>query len=201
MKLEFLIATSNKGKVREIKDLFRSMDVRFRSLLDFPHVAEVPETGSTFEENAVLKASGYALQTGLRALADDSGLEIAALGNAPGVLSARYGSDEMGFDQKMVLLLREMELMNDSRRDARFVCAMALADGTGDILTTAEGICAGTIALAPRGTGGFGFDPMFIPKGYERTFGELPDGVKREISHRAHASRTIIRYLLDFMAV
>lgn len=201
MKIELLIASSNKGKVHEIRDLFGGSSIRFRSLIDFPHVTEIPETGSNFEENAVLKARGYALQTGLRSLADDSGLEIAALGNAPGVLSARYGGDDINFGQKMFLLLGEMERAIVKRRDARFVCAMALADGAGNILTTSTGICEGIIAEAPRGTGGFGYDSMFVPAGYEKTFGELPDGIKRQISHRAHASRIIIRYLLDFIAV
>ncbi len=201
MELELLIATSNRGKVREIKDLFGTAPVRLRSLLDFPLIEEVPENGSTFEENAILKARGYALQTGLWALADDSGLEIAALGNAPGVLSARYGGDDTDFAKKMSMLLEELERSEHEHRYARFFCSMALADGMGEILTTSEGICAGTIAPEPSGTGGFGYDPMFIPNGYEMTFGELPDEVKREISHRALASRIIIRYLLDFMAV
>ena len=99
------------------------------------------------------------------------------------------------------MLLEEMERSEHEHRDARFVCAMALADASGEILTTSEGICKGTIAPKTRGTGGFGYDPMFIPSGYEMTFGELPDEVKREISHRALASRIIIRYLLDFIAV
>lgn len=201
METELLIATSNKGKVREIEDLFRGSVISFRSLSDFPDIVEVPETGSTFEENAILKARGYALQTGLWALADDSGLQIAALGNAPGVLSARYGGDDTSFERKISMLLAEMETADDKRRDARFVCSMALADGTGDILTASEGVCEGTIASAPRGNGGFGYDPMFVPAGYEQTFGELPNGVKREINHRARASVKIMRYLLAFMAV
>jgi XTP/dITP diphosphohydrolase len=141
------------------------------------------------------------LQTGLWALADDSGLEITALNNAPGVLSARYGGDEIGFDQKMSMLLREMEMADDQRRDARFVCSMALADENGEILLTSVGVCEGRIAPAPRGNGGFGYDSMFIPNGYDRTFGELAGTVKREISHRARASRAIIRYLPDFIVV
>ena len=198
--MELLIATSNEGKVREIEEHFCGTAVRFRSLLDFSSVSEVPETGSTFEENAILKARGYALQTGILALADDSGLEIAALGNAPGVLSARYGG-ETSFDQKMSMLLAEMELAEDGRRDARFVCSMALASSEGDILATAEGICEGKIADTPRGNHGFGYDPMFIPAGFEETFGELADNIKREISHRARASAKIMRYLLGFIAV
>lgn len=199
--MELLIATTNQGKVREIEDLFRGTAFRFSSLVDFPFVSEIPETGSTFEENAVLKARGYALQTGLMSLADDSGLEIAALENALGVLSARYGGGETGFDQKMSLLLREMGLADDNRRDARFICSMALANADGEILIAAEGICEGTIADRPRGNGGFGYDPMFIPTGHNQTFGELQDAVKREISHRARASAKIMRYLLGFIAV
>lgn len=201
MEIELLIATSNQGKVREIEELFSGTAVRFRSLLDFPSVIEVPETGSTFEENAVLKARGYASQTGLWALADDSGLEIAALNDAPGVLSARYGGDEKSFEQKMSMLLGEMKLAYDKRRDARFVCSMALANSTHDILATSTGICNGVIAKVPRGTNGFGYDPMFIPAGFGKTFGELSDDIKREISHRARASVKIMRYLLGFIAV
>ena len=200
-EMELLIATSNKGKVREIEELFRGTAVRFRNLRDFSPVSDVPETGSTFEENAILKARGYALQTGIWALADDSGLEIAALDNAPGVLSARYGGDETSFHQKMSMLLGEMELAKNLCRDARFVCSMALANGQGGILATAEGVCEGKIADAPRGNRGFGYDPMFIPAGFEETFGELADDIKREISHRARASVKIMRYLLGFIAV
>lgn len=196
-----LIATGNPGKVAEMKTLFHDAPFDLHSLIDFPNIIEVDETGSTFEENALLKARGYALQTGLWALADDSGLEIAALGNAPGVLSARYGGDATCFDQKMTMLLGEMESTDDERRDARFVCSMVLVNEAGDLLAKAEGICNGTIADRPSGNGGFGYDPMFVPAGYEKTFGELSSDVKGEISHRARASRTIIRYLLAFTAV
>ena len=169
--------------------------------MDFQSISEVAETGSTFEENAVLKARGYALQTGMMALADDSGLEIMALEGSPGVLSARYGGDDSSFEQKMAMLLHEMINTGDRNRDARFVCSMALASGTGEILDTSTGICEGKIADEPRGIHGFGYDPMFIPSGFDKTFGELGDYVKCQISHRAHASKTIIRYLLAFMAV
>ena len=159
------------------------------------------ETGSTFEENAVLKARGYALQSGLISLADDSGLEISALGNAPGVLSARYGGETTSFAEKMAMLLREMDEIGDPDRSARFVCSMAISSAFGDIIAAAEGVCEGKIAAVPRGTGGFGYDPMFVPAGYKDTFGELSDPIKREISHRARASRIILRYLQGFMAV
>ena len=200
-KHSLVIATGNPGKVSEMKTLFRDAPFTLQSLSDFENITEVDETGSTFQENALLKARGYALQTGLWALADDSGLEIAALGNAPGVLSARYGGDETSFDQKMSMLLGEMDVAETGSRDARFVCSMVLVNEAGDLLIQAEGICSGTIADAPRGNGGFGYDPMFVPAGYEKTFGELSTDIKGEISHRARASRTIIRYLLAFTAV
>lgn len=195
-----LIATGNAGKIRELSEIFAPTGINLKSLADFPNVAEVAETGASFEENAVLKAKGYAAQTQTLSLADDSGLVVDALGGAPGVLSARYGGD-IGFQEKMQMLLSEIARSPESSRAARFVCTMAIADETGNILTTAEGICEGTIADAPRGNGGFGYDPVFIPDGFNRTFGELDDAVKAEISHRARAAAKIMRYLLAFNAL
>jgi XTP/dITP diphosphohydrolase len=196
-----LVATGNPGKVSEICCLFTGIRLDFRSLADFPDIVEVEETGSTFAKNAELKASGYAKQTGLWSLADDSGLEIEALGGRPGVLSARYGGYALSFPDKMRIVLDELENSSNPSRNARFVCAMALADETGRIRVAAEGECRGRIAPEPRGTGGFGYDPIFIPDGYDRTFGELPDAVKAQISHRARAAEKIMRYLLDFIGL
>lgn len=195
-----LIATGNPGKVRELSRLFRVVDIDFRGLADFPNIIEVPETGSTFAENAKLKAVGYAEQTKTASLADDSGLVIDALGGAPGVLSARYGGD-VAFDRKMEMVLAEMKKATDKTRAARFVCAMTIVDKTGRILAEVEGVCEGRIAEHPRGNGGFGYDPIFIPDGYNATFGELDDAVKAEISHRARAVAKIMRYLLAFTAL
>ncbi len=200
-KQSLLIATGNAGKVAEMRLLLGDLPFMFRSLSDFPDIFEVDETGSTYEENAVLKARGYSQQTDSIALADDSGLEIEALGNAPGVLSARYAGNETPFDEKIALLLAELAKAGDGDRKARFVCTMALADPRGQTLITSTGICDGTIALESSGLNGFGYDPIFVPNGHRMTFGELADPIKHEISHRARASRTIIRYLLDFMAV
>ena len=146
-----------------------------------------------------LKASGYAMQTGRMTLADDSGLEVEALGGRPGVLSARYGGPT--FDQKMSMLLNELDAIGDEARRARFVAAIAIADETGRILHAVEGICAGTIAAEPRGSGGFGYDPLFIPDGYDLTFGELPETIKREISHRGRAFSQIMPFLRGFFAI
>ena len=198
---KLLIATNNQGKVKEIAQLLDALPVKLRSLVDFNNIAEVEETGSTFTENAILKARGYAMQTGITALADDSGLEIEALNNAPGVLSARYAGANTSFGEKMQLLLSEMGTAADNNRSARFVCSMAVSNSNGVILHSVEANCSGKIAFEPRGNGGFGYDPIFEPEGFNMTFGELPDEIKREISHRARASALIMRFLLDFIAV
>ena len=198
---KLLIATHNSGKYNELKGLFAGLSIDLQSLSDFKIVSEVEETGSTFAENARLKARSYAMQTGIVALADDSGLEVEALDGRPGVFSARYGGDKAGFAEKMSKLLYELDRAGDEDRRARFVCAIAIADASGDVLHTIEGICTGRIAEKPRGSGGFGYDPLFVPEGFDQTFGELPDEIKQEISHRARAFNEIIPFLLDFIAV
>ena len=198
---KLLIATFNRGKFHELKDMFARMPIELRSLSDFENLLEVEETGLTFAENAQLKARSYAQQTGMIAVADDSGLEVEALGNRPGVFSSRYGGQETTFAEKMAKLLEELDSTGDSHRRARFVCAIAVADPGGNILHSVEGICTGKIAAKPRGSGGFGYDPLFVPEGYDRTFGELTLTVKRKISHRARAFDEIIPFLLDFIAV
>lgn len=195
---DLLIATNNAGKVRELSELLSGFPLNLNRLADFDGVVEVEESGSTFEENAALKAKGYALQTGMLALADDSGLEITALGGAPGVLSARYGGDTTPFDEKIAMLLSELENAASRDRSARFVCVMAIANPMGEIEFTAEGICTGTLTMNPRGTGGFGYDPIFIPDGFDRTFGELASDIKQQISHRGRAIRKIIPFLRGF---
>ncbi|MCC7308168.1 MAG: RdgB/HAM1 family non-canonical purine NTP pyrophosphatase [Acidobacteria bacterium] len=198
---KIVIATRNLGKVREMLHLFQSIKVPFGTLADHRDTTDIEETGTTFAENAELKAAAYAHQTGHWCLADDSGLEVAALDGRPGVLSARYGGADMAFAEKMSLLLNELEEFSDSARDARFVCVMALADKTGRIRYSAEGECCGRIALAPRGNGGFGYDPIFVPAGYKQTFGELSPFAKNQISHRTAAAKKILRYLLGFTDV
>lgn len=195
-----LLATGNPGKLMELRTQLGSAGVDLIGLDSFPYVAEIAETGETFEANATLKAVGYARQTGCLALADDSGLEIDALNGAPGIHSARFGGG-IGFDRKMSLILNELSEVSEPGRSARFTCVMALSDADGKILATERGVCEGTIAREPRGSGGFGYDPIFIPNGFDQTFGELERGIKDEISHRAKASAKIMRYLLGFKAV
>jgi XTP/dITP diphosphohydrolase len=195
---KLLIATNNPGKVIELTGFALKLPLELFSLADFPNLSEVQETGETFDQNARLKASGYAVQTGLCALADDSGLEVAALENRPGVLSARYGGAGTSFAAKMAKLAAELDRTGDVDRRARFVCSMAISDINGRIVFTAKGICDGKIASEPRGKGGFGYDPLFIPDGFDLTFGELPEAVKQKISHRARAFEQIIPFLRDF---
>lgn len=184
---ELLIATYNPGKIRELESLLGALPFRLRGLREFPSIREVAETGTTFAENAVLKATGYARQTRLWTLADDSGLEVEALGGAPGVFSARYGGPEASDADRVLLLLDELSRTNDQERRARFVSVIAIADPDAQLSNVAEGICDGRLTHAPRGSNGFGYDPIFIPDGYEETFGELSDEVKKSISHRARA--------------
>jgi XTP/dITP diphosphohydrolase len=184
-KRELLLATSNQGKLREARAILNDLEFEFFSLSDLKSIQPVAETGSTFRENASLKATGYAVQTNLLTLADDSGLEIDALNGAPGVWSARYVGENVPYAVRNQSLLAELQ--NHRNRSARFSCAIAIADGSGNLLHLANGICEGRIASEPRGSGGFGYDPIFIPNGYELTFGELPVEIKNEISHRARA--------------
>lgn len=195
-----VLATGNAGKARELQSIFKGVRLEIKTLRDFDGIRDVEETGSTFVENASLKAAGFAVQTNHLSLADDSGLEVEALGNAPGVHSARFAGSGTGYDIKIERLLGMIRDSGSDDRRARFVCAMALSDDRGRVIHTVQAECAGRIALEPRGTNGFGYDPVFIPDDFDRTFGELGDEVKRSISHRAKAAELIIRYLLDFIA-
>ena len=182
-----LLGTRNPGKVIEIVSILANSDWSFSSLQEFPNVGEAEENFATFAENAIAKAQFYASATGLCALADDSGLEVEALGGAPGVFSARYAGAHASDADRRTLLLSELAKVGESTRRARFVAVVAIATPNGEILNISEGTCSGTITFSPRGTGGFGYDPLFIPDGHTQTFAELPDTVKNLISHRARA--------------
>lgn len=198
---KILIASGNAGKVREFAELLKDLPIEICGLKDFHNIKEVAETGVSFEENAKLKAAGYALQTGLWTLADDSGLEVEALGNAPGVFSARYGGETASNAEKIEKLLAELEKTGDCERKARFVCAIALATPDGEIICLEIGMCEGLISDKPQGNKGFGYDPIFVPENFRKTFGELPENIKQEISHRGRATRKIIRFLGDFFKI
>jgi XTP/dITP diphosphohydrolase len=196
--MKLLIATNNAGKIRELNEYLMDLPIELFGLSAFENVSDVEETGATFAENAILKASSYARQTGFWALSDDSGLEVEALNGAPGVFSARYAGENAGDAERIEKLLDELAETGDESRRARFVCAIAIADETGEIKFLAEGVCEGKIALKPRGANGFGYDPIFVPIGFEQTFGELSSTVKGEISHRERAIKKIIRFLRNF---
>lgn len=184
---ELLVATGNAGKQREICKLLGDLPITLVSLADYPAIEEVAETGSTFSENAALKALGYARQAGVLTLADDSGLEVDVLGGAPGFRSARYLGEHASYDERVKVLLMALKDVKDETRTARFVCALAIASPKRELLYATQATCEGRIANAPRGSGGFGYDPIFIPHGFSQTFGELSADIKNRISHRGYA--------------
>jgi XTP/dITP diphosphohydrolase len=183
--MNLLIATTNPGKVREYQQLLNGLDCELVGLSAVGIVQEVAEEGSTYEENALLKAREYAALSGLLTLADDSGLEVDALGGRPGVHSARYAPDS---PTRIRQLLAEMQNIPAAQRSARFQCVIALAwpDGRTEITL---GTCEGQISTEARGTNGFGFDPVFYISKYGMTMAELPEDVKNQISHRALAAQ------------
>ncbi|HEY0349418.1 MAG TPA: RdgB/HAM1 family non-canonical purine NTP pyrophosphatase [Pyrinomonadaceae bacterium] len=190
-----VIATRNSGKLFELRQLLRDLPFILCDLNSFPLIESVEETGATFAENACLKARVYAEQTGSLALADDSGLEVDSLGGAPGVYSARCAGAGASDAQRIEKLLAELSKRVPGDRAARFVSAVAVANSGGRILSVSVGVCEGRIAKVPRGSNGFGYDPVFVPDGYSETFGELSDEVKNQISHRAYA----LKGALDFL--
>jgi XTP/dITP diphosphohydrolase len=184
--VEIVLATRNRGKATELTALLAWLPVRVLTVADFAHVPEMPETGETFEANATSKATLVASLTVRIALADDSGLEVDALGGAPGVHSATFlGPHATDADRNAWVLARLRGVEGDART-ARFRAVVAVATPDGSVRTF-EGACEGRIADAPRGTGGFGYDPIFFVPEYGCTMGELPPESKNAISHRARA--------------
>ena len=197
--LDLLIASGNPGKAAEIRAILGDLPIIFRTLGDFPEVGPVEESGCTYEENAILKARYYSQQTGLWALADDSGFEVEALGGAPGVFSARYAGVGASDGDRIALLLRQFNNVTSENRKARFVCAVALADSSSTLANIEFGVCEGHILSEPRGGMGFGYDPIFVPQDFNETFAELPIDIKNTISHRSqalHAMRSSLKRLL-----
>ncbi|MFS8086409.1 MAG: non-canonical purine NTP pyrophosphatase, partial [Acidobacteriota bacterium] len=173
-----LVATRNQGKLAELRQLLADLPLVLLGLDAFPAIETIAETGSTFIENASLKACGYAAQAKLLTLADDSGLEVDALAGAPGVRSARYAGEAASDVAHIEKLLAELSNTETLEPKARFVSAIAIAGSDGSILNVSEGTCEGHIDLAPRGHNGFGYDPIFVPQGFVSTFAELETEVK-----------------------
>lgn len=197
--LTLVIATSNEGKLNELRALFHDLPVQLLALSSvLGHKLVIPEDGATFEENAVTKARTACKVTGLYALADDSGLEVKALGGRPGVRSARFAHERATDAENNAALLRELEEVPDDERKARFRCVLALASPWDqDHVETVEGSLEGLIARAPRGSGGFGYDPLFIlPELGNLALAELEETDKNAISHRGCAARAMRSVLL-----
>ena len=191
--MKLLIASNNAHKIREIKEILGDLFDEILSLREAGVSADPEETGETFEENARIKAEAILQLTGCAALADDSGLEVDALGGAPGVHSARYCGRHGDDDANNALLLRNLAGV-PAPRTARFVSAVALAR-PGQPTRICRGTCEGMVGFAPRGNNGFGYDPYFTPLGMDKTFAELPAEVKNGMSHRAHALAALRRSL------
>jgi XTP/dITP diphosphohydrolase len=189
-----LVATSNPGKLREITRLLAPAGVEILTLPERVLRSPYEETGATYEANARGKAVHYAALAGMVAVADDSGIEVQALGGAPGPRSARYGGTGLDDTGRCRLLLREMEGVPEDRRGARYVAVAALArpEGTARLF---QGVCEGRIARAPRGAGGFGYDPLFYYPPFEATFGEVTEARKDQVSHRGLAFRELASFL------
>jgi XTP/dITP diphosphohydrolase len=188
-----LIATTNGNKVREIRELLAGAPVELTTLAAWPDLAAPEETGATFEENARAKARYYAAATGELTVAEDSGLEIDALDGAPGVHSARYGGADSSYPEKFAMIYAALRRRGAADSPARFVCAVALARG-GEILFETRGIVDGRIAPEPRGSGGFGYDPIFFYPPFGQTLAEAGDR-KAAVSHRGAAFRTLRAWL------
>ncbi len=197
---KLVLASRNKGKLRELEDRLRGMDFEIVFLDSYEDLPDIPETGSTFQENAIIKATEAARLTGSLCLADDSGLEVDFLRGAPGVYSSRFAGenkDDLANNEKLLNLLQGVP---ESRRTARFKSVVAIADPAGRI-ETVEGVCEGRIGTEPRGSHGFGYDPLFLVEGQGgRTMAELEPEVKNRISHRAMAMEKAVTLLETFIS-
>jgi XTP/dITP diphosphohydrolase len=187
---EVVLASGNAGKLLEVRAILGDLPISLRAASAFPEIV-LPEEGDDYEANALAKARAAARASGRLALADDSGIEVEALAGAPGPRSARFGGPGLDDVGRNARLLADLAATGCSTRSARFVCVAALATPEGDAVA-ARGECAGRLLEAPRGTGGFGYDPLFVPEGGAKTMAELPPAEKNRVSHRARAFRALI---------
>jgi len=190
---KIFIASKNKGKTDEIKYFLKGLKIEFHSFLDKPEIPNIKETGKTFEENALIKAKAVYDIVNIPVLADDSGLEVDFLDGEPGVYSARYAGENATDLENCEKLLRKLKNIKLKDRKARFKCVLLLYDGSS--VRYFNGICEGHIASQMRGKGGFGYDPLFLPEGYTKTFAELDLETKNKISHRGKALQKLRDYL------
>jgi XTP/dITP diphosphohydrolase len=195
---EVLLGTSNAHKLAELRAILGDLPITLLGPGDVASFPDVAETGATFAENAILKATAFARASGLLTLADDSGLEIDALGGEPGVYSARWAGADTPYSERFRIILERLAQTPPEQRTARFRCVIAIA-GPDGLLATAEGVLEGIIATEPQGAGGFGYDPIFYLPAYGKTVAELPAAVKNRISHRAAAAAQARQQLLDIV--
>lgn len=195
---EVIIATKNRGKAREFEDIFRSRGYEIRTLLDYPEIEDIDETGNTFEENAILKAEAVSATLNKLVISDDSGLVIDSLDGRPGIFSARYAGEQKNDEANIDKVLEEMSEIPQSERTARFYCALALAAPEQKTLTV-SGTCEGKILGERRGTNGFGYDPIFFVSEKGISMAELSSAEKNQISHRANAIQKLDKILDSFL--
>lgn len=191
--LEILIATNNLGKVKEIKDILDSPEIKILTMKDFPPLPKIEEDGKTYQENAFKKARKISGYTGKICLADDSGLEIDYLEGKPGIYSSRWGNSD---EERINKVLKLLENVPKNKRNAKFVCVVVLVFPNGKIYMAKEE-CKGSIIFNPKGENGFGYDPIFLVPEYDKTFAELGDKIKNRISHRGKAMRRMINIIKE----
>jgi XTP/dITP diphosphohydrolase len=194
--MRLLVATTNTGKLREIRSLLVGVDVELVTLRDLPAIDEPEETGLTFEDNARLKALYYSGRSGMATVAEDSGLVIDSLDGEPGVCSARFLRPDATYPERFAEIFRRLSGPPEKNRAARFVCALSVAD-RGHIIYEARGIVEGEIAREPRGTAGFGYDPIFYYPPYGSTLAEVGEDAKLAVAHRGQAFRALTSWLVS----
>lgn len=194
-----VLATANRAKARELRALLGGIPHRVLDLTDFPSLRLPPEGAHSYADNALLKARAVAAATRVLALADDSGIEVDALGGRPGVLSARYGGEGLSDEERCLAMLRELRGVPPARRTARYRCVVALSTPEGRDVTT-DGVVEGIILERPRGTAGFGYDPLFYYPALGATFAEISPEAKHAVSHRGRAMARARRILLEWSA-
>ncbi len=193
-----LLATRNPKKKLELQQLLQDHNIDILTLDDIEGIPEIVEDGLSFAENAIKKAQETAALSGHTCLADDSGLVVDALEGKPGVFSARFAGEDSNDQKNNEKLLDMMQNVEENQRTARFICVIAVSSPVGEVQTV-SGVCEGRIAFRPNGTGGFGYDPLFIPQGYDQSFGELSAQIKNSISHRARALQKCKPLLKQFL--
>lgn len=198
MRLELVVATKNKKKLGEIKEILKGLNLKFSSLSDYKTTPRIIENGKTFKENAVKKALKVSRFSGKLTLGEDSGLCVNALGGKPGIYSSRFSGRNKSDRQNNLKLLRTLSGLPLSKRKAYYVCAVALADKKG-LVGVVEGRCSGVIGFQQRGRSGFGYDPLFVIPKYKKTFAELGEKIKHRMSHRYYALKKARKIILKYI--